>query len=77
MKKNIIYILFISLTLSISSCSKDDDTATSAVCLTCDSFDTPLCVGSIDDETGEVVTEEMIDITKSLFEAFGTTCTKS
>ena len=77
MKKNI-YILFISIIFSFSSCSKDDDTAgVNAGCLTCASFPTPICVGDIDDETGEVVTEQDLDDSKAIFELLGISCTKS
>ena len=77
--KHSIYILFISLILAFTGCSKDDDADSSAVCLTCevvgDSFGDPLCVGTIDPETGEAFTLAELELTKALFEAFGSTCT--
>jgi len=77
--KHSIYILFISLILAFTACSKDDDTDSSAVCLSCEvvgeSFGDPLCVGAIDPETGEVYTLAELELSKTIFEAFGSTCT--
>ena len=80
--KHTIYILFISLILAFTACSKDDKPDSSAVCLSCEvvgeSFGDPLCVGAIDPETGEAYTLaelEELELTKALFEAFGSTCT--
>ena len=77
--KHSIYILLISLMLAFTACSKDDDTDSSAVCLSCEvvgeSFGDPLCVGAIDPETGEVITLAELELSKALFEAFGSTCT--
>ena len=77
--KHTIYILFISLILAFTACSKDDKPDSSAVCLSCEvvgeSFGDPLCVGAIDPDTGEAFTLEELELTKALFEAFGSTCT--
>ena len=77
--KHTIYILFISLILAFTACSKDDKPDSSAVCLSCEvvgeSFGDPWCVGAIDPETGEAYTLAELEISKALFEAFGSTCT--
>ena len=63
--KHTIYILFISLILVFTACSKDDKPDSSAVCLSCE----------IDPETGDAYTLAELEISKALFEAFGSTCT--
>ncbi len=77
--KHTIYILFISLILALTACSKDDKPDSSAICLSCEligeSFGDPLCVGAIDPETGEAFTLAELELSKALFEAFGSTCT--
>ncbi len=74
MKKIITTIAFIFV-LSITSCSKDDD---DKVCLNCEiigeSFD-QLCEGMTDPDSGETITIELLEVSKALFEAFGSSCT--
>ncbi len=74
MKKIITAIAFISA-LTFTSCSKDDD---DKVCLNCEiigeSFD-QLCEGMTDPDSGETITKELLEVSKALFEAFGSSCT--
>tara|TARA_B100001057_G_scaffold202320_1_gene203119 strand:- start:68 stop:298 length:231 start_codon:yes stop_codon:yes gene_type:complete len=74
MKKIITTIVFI-LSLSLISCSKDDE---DSLCLNCEiigeSFD-QLCEGMVDPDSGETLTKELLEVSKALFEAFGATCT--
>ena len=74
MKKIITARAFISA-LTVTSCSKDDD---DKVCLNCEiigeSFD-QLCEGMTDPDSGETITKELLEVSKALFEAFGSSCT--
>ncbi len=63
------------MTLSLTSCSKEDD---DRLCLNCEiigeSFD-QLCEGMVDPDLGETLTKELLEVSKALFEALGATCT--
>lgn len=73
--KKIVTIIVFSLSLSLTSCSKDDE---DNLCLNCEivgeSFD-QLCEGMKDPDSGETLTKELLEVSKALFEAFGATCT--
>ena len=73
--KRIVTIIVIFLSLSLTSCSKDDE---DNLCLNCEivgeSFD-QLCEGMKDPDSGETLTKELLEVSKALFEAFGATCT--
>ena len=68
-------IIFI---LIFSGCSKDDDTSSRGVCLDCEiigeTFE-KVCEGEKDPDTGEVLSKDLLDISKALLEAFGANCT--
>ena len=73
--KKIVTIIVFSLSLSLTSCSKDDE---DNLCLNCEivgeSFD-QLCEGMKDPDSGETLTKELLEVSKALFEAFGATYT--
>ena len=73
--KKIVTIIVFFLSLSLTSCSKDDEDNR---CLNCEivgeSFD-QLCEGMKDPDSGETLTKELLEVSKALFEAFGATCT--
>ena len=73
--RKILFTLIFILSISFSSCSKDDE---DNLCLNCEivgeSFD-QLCEGMRDPDTGETLTKDLLEVSKALFEAFGATCT--
>ena len=74
MRKILLVLIFI-LSISFSSCSKDDD---DKLCLTCEvegETSDQLCEGMTDPDSGDTLTKELLEVSKALFEAFGATCT--
>jgi len=73
--KNPILILIFIFSISLFSCSKDDD---DKVCLNCqvegETFD-QLCEGMTDPDSGQTITKDLLEASKALLEAFGASCT--
>ena len=73
MRKFLFLLIFI-LSISLSSCSKDDD---DKLCLICEveGESDQICEGETDPDSGDTVTKELLEISKALAEAFGANCT--
>ena len=73
MRKYLFLLIFI-LSISLSSCSKDDD---DKLCLICEveGESDQICEGETDPDSGDTVTKELLEISKALAEAFGANCT--
>ena len=73
MRKYLFLLMFI-LSISLSSCSKDDD---DKLCLICEveGESDQICEGETDPDSGDTVTKELLEISKALAEAFGANCT--
>ena len=75
MRKILLPLIFI-LSISFSSCSKDDDD--DKLCLICEvegEASDQICEGETDPDSGDTVTKELLEVSKALLEAFGATCT--
>ena len=74
MRKILLPLIFI-LSISLSSCSKDDDDKLCLICEVEGEASDQICEGETDPDSGDTVTKELLEISKSLLEAFGATCT--
>lgn len=72
--RKILFLLIFILSISLSSCSKDDD---DKLCLICEveGESDQICEGETDPDSGDTVTKELLEVTRALAEAFGATCT--
>ena len=73
--RKILFLLTFILSISFSSCSKDDDDKLCLICEVEGEASDQICEGETDPDSGDTVTKELLEISKSLFEAFGATCT--
>ena len=73
MRKFLFLLIFI-LSISLSSCSKDDD---DKLCLICEveGESDQICEGETDPDSGDTVTKELLEVSRALAEAFGANCT--
>jgi len=76
--KRSICIISIFFVLIFLGCSKDDDSSSRGFCLDCEivgeTFE-KICEGEKDPDTGEVLTKDLLDISKAFFAALGVNCT--
>lgn len=72
--RKILFLLTFILSISFSSCSKDDD---DKLCLICEveGESDQICEGETDPDSGDTVTKDLLEVSKALLEAFGATCT--
>ena len=74
MRKILLLLIFI-LSISFSSCSKDDDDKLCLICEVEGEASDQICEGETDPDSGDTVTKELLEVSKALLEAFGATCT--
>ena len=72
--RKILFLLIFILSISLSSCSKDDD---DKLCLICEveGDSDQICEGETDPDSGDTVTKELLEVSRALAEAFGANCT--
>ena len=74
MRKYLFLLIFI-LSISLSSCSKDDDDKLCLICEVEGEASDQICEGETDPDSGDTVTKDLLEVSKALLEAFGATCT--
>ena len=73
--RKILFLLTFILSISFSSCSKDDDDKLCLICEVEGESSDQICEGETDPDSGDTVTKELLEVSKALLEAFGATCT--
>ena len=73
--RKILFLLTFILSISFSSCSKDDDDKFCLICEVEGEASDQICEGETDPDSGDTVTKELLEVSKALLEAFGATCT--
>ena len=73
--RKILFLLTFILSISFSSCSKDDDDKLCLICEVEGEASDQICEGETDPDSGDTVTKELLEVSKALLEAFGATCT--
>lgn len=73
--RKILFLLIFILSISFSSCSKDDDDKLCLICEVEGEASDQICEGETDPDSGDTVTKELLEVSKALLEAFGATCT--
>lgn len=73
--RKILFLLTFILSISFSSCSKDDDDKLCLICEVEGEASDQICEGETDPDSGDTVTKDLLEVSKALLEAFGATCT--
>ena len=73
--RKILFTLIFIVSISFSSCSKDDDDKLCLICEVEGEASDQICEGETDPDSGDTVTKELLEVSKALLEAFGATCT--
>ena len=73
--RKILFLLIFILSISFSSCSKDDDDKLCLICEVEGEASDQICEGETDPDSGDTVTKDLLEVSKALLEAFGATCT--
>ena len=73
--RKILFLLTFILSISFSSCSKDDDDKLCLICEVEGESSDQICEGETDPDSGDTVTKDLLEVSKALLEAFGATCT--
>jgi hypothetical protein len=73
--RKILFTLIFIVSISFSSCSKDDDDKLCLICEVEGEASDQICEGETDPDSGDTVTKELLEVSKALAEAFGATCT--